>query len=285
MLQAGKEGWATGHFNASESDHMRAVMEACAEVKSVAIIGTSEGERKHLGIIEAVALRDAFKREFDVPVFLNADHTKSVELAKLAIETGYDSIHIDLSVLPYEENIKGTKEIVDYARNWEKEKDVILSVEGELGYLRGESKVTKEKVAVEKSDYTEPDKAAEFALGTGVDRLAIAVGNVHGLSPEEPKLDIELIKKIREAVPRNIALVLHAGSGVPDDKIRQAIEAGIQNIHINTDLRVAYAGALRETIEAEKSETAMYKLDASAIQAMKEVVKSKLALFGAVGRV
>lgn len=279
VARAGKEKWATGHFNASELDQMRAIVEACKEVGAPAIIGTSEGERKHLGLAEAVALRDVLQKECGIPVFLNADHTKSVQAAKEAIDAGYDSMHIDLSALPFAENVAGTKEIVEYAKQ-----SAIISVEGELGYLRGESKIQKEKIEVRPEDYTNPEEAADFVKKTGVDRLAIAVGNIHGISLDEPALDIERIKAIRAAVAPEIALVLHAGSGIPDEQIRAAIDAGIANIHINTDIRVAFAEGLKKGIAGRPDETAMYKLDAEAVAGMKRVVKEKLKLFGSVLR-
>lgn len=284
LQQAAKEHWATGHFNASELDQMRAIVEACKEVGAPAIIGTSEGERKHLGLAAAVALRDVLQNEYGVPVFLNADHTKSVQAAKDAIDAGYDSIHIDLSALSFEENLAGTKEIVDYARKLTTNnlRLTTISIEGELGYLRGESKIQKEKIEVKQGDYTNSEEAAEFVKKTGADRLAIAVGNIHGISLDEPALDIERIKAIRVAIPQEVALVLHAGSGIPDEQIRAAIEAGIVNIHINTDLRVAFVKGLREAIAKNPDEVVMYKLDAEAIAKMKEVVKEKLRLFGAV---
>lgn len=277
LLRATREHWATGHFNASESDHMRAICEAAKEVGTVAIIGTSEGEARHLGYEVAASIRDGLRKEFGIPVFLNADHHKSVEAAKAAIDAGYDSIHIDLSALPFGENVKGTKKIVEYAHSK-------FSIEGELGYLRGESKIQKEKVEVKPEDYTDPEEAKKFVELTGVDRLAIAVGNIHGISLDEPALDIERIRAIRAAVPEEVALVLHAGSGIPDDQIKAAIKAGIANIHINTDIRVAFVGELRKTIGEHLDEVAMYKLDASAAKAMKEVVIGKLRLFGAKSR-
>src|SRR3989344_15714 len=279
LQRATKEHWSTGHFNASESDQMRAICEAAKEVGAPAIIGTSEGEAKHLGYFEAVALRDAFRKELGIPVFLNSDHHKSVEAAKKAIDAGYDSIHIDLSAEPYEKNVSGTKEIVEYAKNFH------ISVEGEMGYLRGESKIEKEKIAVKPEDLTNPDIAKDFVSRTGVNRLAVAVGNIHGLSMDEPALDIERIKKIREAVPKNVALVLHGGSGIPDEQIRDAIAAGIANIHINTDIRVAYAGALREEFSKNPEEVVPYKFDASAREVIKQIVKQKLELFGAKNRI
>lgn len=280
LKKALNEGWATGHFNVSELDHMRSIVEVCAELRSPAIIGTSEGERKHIGLREAVVLRDVFRKEFNIPVFLNADHTKSVASAKEAIDAGYDSIHIDLSELPFEENMAGTKEIVEYAKIKSE-----INVEGEVGYLRGESKIQKEKIKIKKEDYTKPEEAREFVEHTGVNRLAIAVGNIHGLSPEEPELDIELIQKIRKEVLENIALVLHGGSGIPDEQIKNAIEAGISNVHINTDLRKAFVEGLKESIEKNPDEVAMYKLDKDGLEKMKAVVKQKLTLFGSINKI
>lgn len=287
LAHAGKEKWATGHFNVSALEQMRLICRVCKGLGSPAIIGTSEGEREYMGLLEAAAMRQALRREFGIPVFLNADHTKSAEAAKKAIDAGYDSIHIDLSALPFEENAAGTKEIVEYARSQVssfKFHASEISVEGELGYLRGDSKIHKEKIEVRQEDYTNPEEAAEFVKKTGVDRLAVAVGNIHGISLDEPALDIERIKKIRTAVPQETALVLHAGSGIPDDQIRAAIEAGIANIHINTDLRVAYAAGLREGIQARPEETTPYKLLPEAEAAMRKVVEEKLKLFGSVQR-
>ena len=285
LQKASKEGWATGHFNASELDQMRAIVEACKEVGASAIIGTSEGERKHLGLREAVAIRDAMRTDFQIPIFLNADHTKSVEAAKEAIDAGYDSVHIDLSALPFGENVKGTREVVEYVRSKIPNSNFqILSIEGELGYLRGESKIQKEKIEVKSEDYTKPEEAKDFAEKTGVDRLAIAVGNIHGISLDEPDLDIERIRAIRAAVPQEVVLVLHAGSGIPDEQIKAAIKAGIANIHINTELRVAYTDALKKSLAEDLNEVAMYKLDKAAIDAMKKLVKEKLMLFGSVNR-
>lgn len=287
LQRAQKEHWATGHFNASELDQMRSIVEACREVATLAIIGTSEGERKHLGLAEAVALRDVLQKKYGIPVFLNADHTKTVAAAKEAIDAGYDSIHIDLSAELPEDNIMGTREVVEYARKLtiNNQQPTTISVEGELGYLRGESKIQKEKIEVKSEDYTNPEEAAEFVKKTGIDRLAIAVGNIHGISLDEPSLDIERIKAIRAAVSSEVALVLHAGSGIPDEQIRAAIQAGIANIHINTDIRVAFAEGLKRGIAEQPSEAAMYKLDAEAIARMKDAVKGKLRLFGSVSRI
>lgn len=281
LSQALKEHWATGHFNFSELDTARGIVEVCAEVGSPAMLGTSEGERTHVGLTEAVAIRDAFRKDFHIPIFLNADHTKSVEAAKAAIDAGYDSVHIDLSAASFEENVKGTQEIVTYARSHHGQ----LSIEGELGYLRGESKIQKEKIEVRAEDYTQVEQARMFVSLTGVDRLAIAVGNIHGISLDEPNLDIERIRMIREIVPEETALVLHAASGIDDAQIKNAIQAGIANIHINTDLRVAYMAGLRKSLEEHKDDVVMYKLETPALDAFKAVLKEKLLLFGSYNRI
>ena len=288
LSQAFKEHWATGHFNFSELDQARAIVETCAELRCPAILGTSEGERAHVGLTQAVAIRDAFRKDFDIPIFLNADHTKSVSAAKMTIDAGYDSIHIDLSALPFEDNVKGTREVVEYAHSKLITNNLPLinfSIEGELGYLRGESKIQKEKIEVQPEDYTQSDKAREFVEKTGVHRLAIAVGNIHGISLDEPNLDIERIRAIRAGIPEDVALVLHAGSGIPDAQIKAAIEAGIANIHINTDLRVAYTASLRKSFQEHPDEVVMYKLDQPAIDALKAVLKEKLSLFNSVNKI
>ena len=286
LLRATRGHWATGHFNISNLEQMRVICRVCKENGSPAIIGTSEGERAHVGLLAAVALRDAFRNEFGIPVFLNADHTKSVAAAKAAIGAGYDTIHVDQSKEPFDDNVKGPAEIAAYAKAFSIQHSALgISVEGELGYLRGESQIQKEKIEVRPEDLTRPEEARAFAHRTGVNRFAPAVGNIHGIAADEPALDIDRIRAIRHLLPESVALVLHAGSGVPADQIRAAIDAGIANIHINTDIRVAFVGGLREHIEAHPEETTPYKLFPEAEEAMAKVVQEKLKLFGADHRI
>lgn len=285
LNKALKENWSTGHFNFSELDQMRAIIEACVEVGSPAIVGLSEGERKHIGLKEAVALRDVMREEYKIPIFLNADHSKSIESAIDAINAGFDSVHIDLSALPLDQNVAGTKEVVEYAKRKAQSANSEINIEGELGYLRGESKIQKEKISVNPADYTKPEEAKKFVEETGVDRLAVVVGNIHGISLDEPVLDIQRIKEIRSAIPENIALVLHAGSGIPNDQIKDATGAGVANIHINTDIRIAYVEGLKKGLQEKPEEIAVYKLDQEAINNLKIIVKEKLRLFGSANRV
>lgn len=281
LKKAAREKWAVPHFNFSNLETLKAIVEAARETKSPVMAGTSEGERNFVGLTEAVALVKSFRDE-GIMICLNADHTKSVDAAKKAVDAGYDSIHIDLSAKSLEENVSGTKEIVKYARK----KSSDISVEGELGYLRGESQVRAEKVAVKPEDYTKPDQALEFVEKTGVGRLAVAVGNIHGITLDEPALDMERIKKIRAAVPESVVLVLHAGSGIPDENIRAAISAGISNIHISTELRVEFREELEKSLhKSGESEYAPYKIMGPVVDAIKVKAVEKIKLFGSANRV
>lgn len=276
LKKASQEHWAVGHFNVSNLEQLKAVVEAAQGLKAPVMIGTSEGERAWLGLSEIVALINAERKNWPY-IFLNADHTKNVEAAKAAADAGYDSVHFDGSALSLEENIRSTQEVASYCKNIKPN----MSVEGELGYLKGESQLTAKKVEVSPNDYTDPDQAREFVGSTGIDRLAIAVGNIHGINLAEPKLDFERIKKIREKVSLNTALVLHAGSGIAVGDIRQAIKNGIANIHISTELRVAFRKGLEESLKQNPHEYSPYKLDAQVVEDMKKIVISKIQLFGA----
>lgn len=276
LLEAQKNNRAIGHFNISNLEQLRAIMEAAKNFNAPIMIGLSEGERKFIGLRQAVAMAKAFKEEYGLPVFLNPDHSHFVESAKQAFDAGFDSVHMDLSKLPFAENIEGTKEVVDYVKS----KNSEVSVEGELGYLRGESKIQKEVIKIKPEDLTNPEEAAEFAEKTGIDRFAGAYGNSHGISLDEPALDIERIKSVRKILPERVAMVLHGGSGIPNEQIKEAIKAGISNIHINTEIRTAYAEALRKFLAENPEETTPYKILAPAVEAVKNKVIEKLKLFG-----
>jgi len=276
LLKAQKENRAIGHFNVSNLEQLRAIMEAAKKFNAPIMIGLSEGERKFVGLKQAVAMAKSFKEEYSLPIFLNPDHSHSVESAKDAFDAGFDSVHIDLSKLSFKENINGAKEVVDYVKS----KNPEVSVEGELGYLRGESRVQKEVIKIKPEDLTKPEEAAEFADKTGIDRFAGAYGNSHGISLDEPELDIERIRAVRKVLLEKVAMVLHGGSGIPDEQIKEAIKAGIANIHINTEIRTAYAEALRKFLADNPEETTPYKILAPAMEAARKKVEEKLKLFG-----
>ncbi len=279
--QALSEKWALGHFNISDAVTLAGILEAAKELRSPVMIGTSEGERRFIGSAQAVAMISEFRREYEIPIFLNADHHKSVGAAQEAIDAGYDSVHIDLSASDFKVNIDGTKEIVKYAKS--KNKDI--SVEGEVGYLVTESsKIYKEVIEIPPESLTKPEEAAKFVKETGVNRFAPAVGNLHGIAANVKKLDIERIKAIRAAIGKT-AMVLHGGSGTPDEQIRSAVAAGVNNVLINTEIRVAYTGAIRKFLEENKEETTPYKILSPAIDAVRAKVMDKIKLFGSANKI
>lgn len=276
-----KERWAMGHFNFSEDEALRAIVEAAAEFKTPIFVGTSEGERKHIGLKQAVNLVKAFREEFGIPIWLNADHTKSFERVKEAVDAGYDAILADFSALPFEENVKLTKQSVEYAKS--KNSDII--VEGELGYVRGESKIQNEIIEIKPEDLTKLEEAARFVKETGVDMLAPAVGNIHGIAANAPKLDFARIAEIKKAVEDNVYLVLHGGSGMSEADFKNAIAARISVVHINTEIRVAFTEALKKSIQEMPSETTPYKILTPSIEAMKKVIEEKLKIFRSINRI
>ncbi|MCX6813072.1 MAG: class II fructose-bisphosphate aldolase [Candidatus Azambacteria bacterium] len=280
------EKWALGHFNFSEDDALRAIIQAAFNLKAPIFVGTSEGESRHVGLKEATYLVKAFREEFSIPIFLNADHTKSFENVVAAVDAGYDAILADFSALPFEENIKLTKQSVEYAKS--KNPDIII--EGELGYVRGESKLQKEIIEIKPEDLTKPEEAGQFIKETGVDMLAPAVGNIHGIAANAPKLDFRRIADIKKMVGlsaqagNEIYLVLHGGSGMSESDFKNAIDAGISMVHINTEIRVAFTEALRKTLQEMPEETTPYKILTPSVEAMKKVIEEKLKIFGSVNK-
>lgn len=276
-----EEKWALPHFNVSDAVTLAGICEAAKEAGSPLLIGTSEGERKFIGSRQAVAIIKAYREECDLPIFLNADHHKNIGIAQEAVDAGYDSVHIDLSVAKLDDNIFGTKEVVFYAKA--KNKDI--SVEGEVGYLVTESsKIYKEVIEIPTESLTKPEEAERFVKETNVDRFAPAVGNLHGIAANVKKLDIARIAAIRSVIG-DVTMVLHGGSGTPDNQIKAAIEVGINNIHINTELRVVYADALRKFLSENPDETTTYKFFKPVIKAIKQKAAEKIKLFGSAGRV
>ncbi len=276
-----EEKWALGHFNFSEDEALRAIVESAVELKTPIFVGTSEGERKHIGLKQAVNLVKAFREEFGIPIFLNADHHKSFDAVKEAVDAGYDAILADFSALPFEENVKMTKQSVEYAKS--KNPDII--VEGELGYVRGESKIQKEIIEIKPEDLTKPEEAGRFVRETGIDMLAPVVGNIHGIAANVPKLDFERIAAIKAVVGENVYLVLHGGSGMSESDFKSAIEAGISMVHINTEIRIAFTEAIKKAINEMPEETTPYKILTPSVEAMKKVIEEKLKIFGSVNKI
>ena len=274
--KAQKEKFAIGQFNFSDFSQMKGIVAAGKNLNSPIILGTSEGESAFFGMQEAVALRDVLRKKTGLPIFLNLDHGKTFEYLKQAIDAGYDMVHFDGSKLALDENIKITKEVVKYA----KKKGVL--VEGEVGRIGTDSsKIYTEKFQINDADLTKPDEAKQYVNETKVNLLAVSIGNFHGIeiSGIDPNLRLDLLKQIQETVA-GVKLVLHGGSGTPEDDIKQAIQTGIVKININTELRLAFSGNLRRTLNANAEEIVPYKFLPDAINSAQRLVERKIALFG-----
>jgi fructose-bisphosphate aldolase class II len=283
IVEAEEKKIAIGHFNISNTEGFWAVVNAAKKLNLPVIIGVSEGERDFIGIKQAKALVDTMKTE-GLPIFLNADHTYSVERVKEVVDAGFDATIIDGADKSFEQNLEITKEAVLYVKEKNKENGTDILIESELGFI-GKSSTVWDKVpeGTASSEYvfTEPEEASNFVKETGIDLFAPAVGNIHGMAKNLninfEKLDIERIKQIREAA--GVPLVLHGGSGITDEEFKQAIAAGISIIHINTELRLAYRQGLQKSLSENPDELAPYKYLRGARDAMQAVVEKRMALF------
>lgn len=277
LERAQKEGWAVGAFNAANIETLKAIVGAANKFRSPVIVESSVGETDFFGPKNLVDVIKNFREEFNLPVFINLDHSTSEAKVLLGIEAGYEMLHFDGSHLPYSENLKITKRIVREAHNKG------LLVEAEIDRIGGSSRPHDEDVkkAQEEGIYTDPLKAAEFVEKTGVDTFAAFFGNVHGVYKNAKKLDFALLKEIKEAVP--CFLSMHGGSGITDEATKKAIKLGIVKVNINTELRVAFREALEREL-GESKEVAVYKMMPPVIEAVQKVVEHKIKIFGSAGK-
>ncbi|MBI5147587.1 MAG: class II fructose-bisphosphate aldolase [Parcubacteria group bacterium] len=282
IKEAEKKKTAVGHFNISDLAALKAIFSAAKSLSLPVIIGVSEGEADFIGRKQAVALIRGLREEYGWPIFLNSDHTHSFEKIKEAVEAGFDAVLFDGSKLPFEENVKATKQVVEYVRSVSAGRRSEILIEGEIGYIGGSSQILKEipaGAAIRDEDLTTPEEAAQFVKETGVDLLSPAVGNIHGMfkNAPNPNLRIGNIEKIKKAA--GVPLVLHGGSGIRDDDFRAAIAVGISVIHINTEIRLAWRQALEKSLKENPEEIAPYKILPAAVEAVGSVVEERLKLF------
>lgn len=267
---------AIGHFNISNIEGLWGIFNAAKGLGLPVIIGVSEGERKFIGTRQAAAFVKSLREEYDYPIFINADHCYSFDSAREAVNAHYDAVIFDGAKLPIGENIKITKQCVEYAKSVNP--DII--VEGELGYIGASSKLLDEiPEGVSAENLTTPEEAKNFIMETGVDLFSPSVGNIHGMlkHAHNPNLNIGRIREIKKAV--NIPLVLHGGSGISDEDFIDAIKAGISVVHINTEIRLAYKNAVKLSLQENLDEIAPYKFMRPAVEAVQKVVEKRLRLF------
>jgi fructose-bisphosphate aldolase, class II len=278
LEEAQSNGVAVGHFNISDLTLLKAVYAAAQELKVPVIVGASEGERAFLGVAQIAALVRSLREERGVPIFLNADHTHSLESAIAAAKAGFDSIVYDLSALPFAENVKQTRQAVEALKSVNPK----ILVEGEIGNIGTGSEI-HDSVPDHSKDLTTPEEAKQFVESTRVDILAPAVGNTHGMVQSmvqgnvRKRLDLPRIREIKRATKS--LLTLHGGSGTEDHDLEEAIAAGINIIHINTELRVAWRRGLEEAFAKNPREVVPYKLLPIAEESVKQVVLARLRLF------
>ncbi len=279
MLEtAHKNNYAIGHFNINNLEWTKAVLLAAEENKSPVILGVSEGANSYMAGFKVVA--DMVKAMIEslnitVPVALHLDHG-SYDGAKKAIEAGYSSVMFDGSSYGIDENIEKTTEILTLAHSKG------ISVEAEVGAIGGE-----EDGVVGAGELADPDECKMIA-DLGVDFLAAGIGNIHGKYPENWKgLDFDVLDKV-DKITGTTPLVLHGGTGIPDDMVKKAITMGVSKINVNTECQIAFTEATRKYFEAKKDLVGKgfdpRKVLATGTEAIKQVVKSKMELFGSINK-
>lgn len=268
---------AIGHFNVSNLEAVWAIFRAAKELNQPVIVGVSEGEKKFVGVKQIVAIVKSIREEFNYPVFLNSDHTHSFEGIQEAVEAGFDSVMIDGSSLPFEENVVLTKKTVDFVRDFSEKNNKDILVEGELGYIGASSKILDEIPEDVEMTTTSVEDAKTFAEKTGIDVLAPSIGNIHGMVKSgNPHINADLVKDIADEA--DVKLVLHGGSGIANEEIKQGIKNGISIVHVNTELRVALREGLEESLK-ENDSISPYSYLQLPQDKMYEVVLNKIKLF------
>jgi fructose-bisphosphate aldolase class II len=280
IKHAQSTGTAVGHFNIADLSLLRGVFEAARALNVPVMVGASQGERDFMGTRQVAALVKSLREEFDFPVFLNADHTHSLAKAVDAVKAGFDSVVFDLSSLPLEENARQTRDAVEHLKSI----NPSVLIEGEIGDIGTGSEIHEDGDSPSRErPLTTPGDARHFAEATRVDILAPAVGNMHGMvrsmvtGKENKHLDIGRIREIKAAT--GLPLTLHGGSGTADQDLKLAIRAGINIVHINTELRLAWRHGLEQGLAARKDEVVPYRILPPAVAAVQEVVSSRLRLF------
>jgi fructose-bisphosphate aldolase class II len=282
MSRSRSEGFAVGAFNIDNQETLIAIARAAKNANAPVLVEVSDGEVKALGLENLRCMVDNYKTEFGIEMYINLDHSPKVEYAKAAIDAGYEFIHIDISSGNHnaseEDIIKGTKEIVEYA------KFTGALVESEPHYFGGSSNVHKEAFDYDeiKKTFSTPDGAREFVAATGIDTFAAAIGNLHGSYPVPKQLDLDLLRQVRDAISCQISL--HGGSGTPGHFFEEAAKIGVSKVNINSDMRRAFRDTLVKVLQDNPDEYAVMKLMEDVITAVQNVVEEKIALFGSAGK-
>lgn len=282
MRRSREEHFAVGAFNIDNQETLVAVCRAARAKNAPVLVEVSDGEVKAMGLHNVRDMVDNYKREYGIEIYVNLDHSPSVEAAKAGIDAGYEFIHIDVSQADHEatdeEIIAATREVVEYA------KKTGALVESEPHYFGGSSNLHTETIDYEeiKKTFSTPEGSKAFVDATGIDTFAVAIGNLHGKYPVPKQLDLDLLRRIREVIGCNISL--HGGSGTPGHYFEEAAKIGVSKININSDLRVTYRQTLEKVLREHPDEYAVVKLMDEVIEAVQKVVEEKIDTFGSAGK-
>jgi len=282
MQRSRQQHFAVGAFNIDNQETLIAIARAAQKLNAPVLVEVSQGEVDAIDIDNLRDLVDNYKKEYGIEMYINLDHSPTVEACKAAIDAGYEFIHIDISQANHdaseEEIIEKTREVVEYA------KFTGALVESEPHYFGGSSNVHTETIDYQeiKKTFSTPESAKAFVEATGVDTFAAAVGNLHGKYPVPKELDLELLARIREAIPCQISL--HGGSGTPLHYFEDAAKIGVSKININSDMRYAFRTVMEEELKAHPDEFAVVKLMDKVKDAVQAVVEEKIQAFGSAGK-
>jgi fructose-bisphosphate aldolase class II len=282
FARARSEHFALGAFNLDNQETLIAVTRAAQKKNAPVLVEVSKGEVDAIGLDNIRDLVDNYKFEYGVEMYVNLDHSPSVEDAIAGIEAGFECIHIDISQANHdttdEDIIAKTRQVVEAA------KLTGALVEAEPHYFGGSSNVHAEDINFEeiKKTFSTPEGAKAFVDATGIDTFAAAIGNLHGLYPVPKTLDLELLARVREAIGCNISL--HGGSGTPGHYFIEAVKIGVTKVNINSDMRKAYRDTLEQVLADNKTEYAVVKLMGTVIDAVEAVVESKIDMFNSAGK-
>lgn len=268
LKKAQKEGYAIPAFNCHNLETIQVIVEVANELRSPVIIAGTPGTFDYAGRDYIQSIVETASKKYSIPIVLHLDHHTDIESIKTSLELGTKSVMIDASHYPYEKNIEIVKKVVDMAKKYD------ATVEAELGMLGGQ----EDDLIVDEKDskYTNPLQAKDFVEKTGIDSLAVAIGTAHGLYKEEPKLDFDRLKEIREKV--DIPLVLHGASGVPEEAVKKAIKLGVAKVNIATELKIPFSTELRKYLLEHQEANDPRKYMENAKKAMGEVVKEKILM-------
>lgn len=282
MQRTRQQGFAVGAFNIDNQETLIAIARAAQKLRSPVLVEVSDGEVEALGLENVRDMVDNYKEEYGIEMYINLDHSPTVEGCKRAIDAGYEFIHIDISQANHdaseEEIIAKTKEVVEYA------KFTGALVESEPHYFGGSSNLHEEDINYDeiKKTFSTPDGARSFIDATGIDTFAAAVGNLHGKYPVPKELDLTLLSAIRDAIGCQISL--HGGSGTPLHYFEEAAKIGVSKININSDMRYVFRTTLEKVLADNPKEYAVVKLMPTVYEAVQAVVEEKINAFGSANR-